>query len=344
MSLRLLEMNVPEEHVNDIVKILDENAILDYWQTCGCESSVIFKIIMQIEATESLLNILETRYGHLPEFRATLIHLEATIPSAKKIDDKTEEAKAGTGDSVADKTPSRASRQELYNEVFYNSKLTKVFMVMVFLSTIVAAIGLIRDNTAVIIGAMVIAPLLGPHVALSLAATLGDGDLGKNALKTIAAGILFSFVVSVFLGIFLIIDPATPEIQSRTIVSLADIILALASGVAGAMAFTSGMSSALIGVMVAVALMPPLVTSGLLLGAGYFVGAVDAALLLTTNTICINLAGIGTFLAQGIQPINWWEAKKAKTMTSKAISVWVFLLLVLLAIILLRPMQITLLP
>jgi len=342
MALRLLEINVPEEHVNEIITILEEYNISDYWQTCGCESSIVFKIIVHVESTEKLLNIIETRYGHLPEFRATLLTLEATIPSAKNIDSKTEEAKADAdAASPSGETPLRISRQELYNEVFYNSKLTRVFMLMVFLSTIVAAIGLIRDNLAVIIGAMVIAPLLGPNVALSLAATLGDSDLGKNAIKTSASGILFSFAVALLLGVSLSIDPAIPEIHSRTVVSIADIILALASGVAGAMTFTSGMSSALIGVMVAVALVPPLVTSGLLLGAGYFTLAGEAFLLFVINTICINIAGIITFLAQGIQPAQWWEAKKAKKMTYKAITIWTFLLLVLLVIILFQSMEIT---
>ncbi|GAB4347473.1 MAG: TIGR00341 family protein [Desulfobulbaceae bacterium] len=335
MALRLLEMNVPEEHVIDVLNILEENRIVNFWQTCGCESSTIIKVILPIEETEHLLTLVETRYSHLPEFRATLTTLEASIPSLKKLDEESgKNGAAQDADTKGAETPLRISRQELYNEVFYNSKLTKEFMVMVFLSTVVAAIGLLRDNTAVIIGAMVIAPLLGPNVAFSLAATLGDIDLGRNAFKTSFSGILFSFVVSVVLGVLLTIDPATPEIHARTIVSPADIVLALASGAAGAMAFTGGMSAALIGVMVAVALVPPLVTSGLLLGAGYFLASIDAIMLLAINTICINLAGIATFLAQGIQPAHWWEAKKAKKMTYKAVALWITLLLVLLVMIL----------
>lgn len=335
MALRLLEMTVPEEHTNNVLQILNENNIQDYWQTCGCESNTIFKAIMHVEATENLLNIIDTHYGHLPQFRATLLALEATIPNVQKIEDKIEEVKANVDEKRdSGETPLRVSRQEIYNEIFSNAKLTKVFMVMVFLSTIVAAIGLIRDNTAVIIGAMVIAPLLGPNVALALAATLGDGDLGRKAITTSIAGILFSFVTAILLGLFIQVNPAGHEIHSRTIVSLADIVLALASGVAGAMAFTSGMSSALIGVMVAVALVPPLVTSGLLLGGGHPVMAGDAFLLLVINTICINIAGIVTFLAQGIQPTHWWEAQKAKKMTQRAMSLWIIILLCLLAILL----------
>ena len=100
---------------------------------------------------------------------------------------------------------------------------------------------------------MVIAPLLGPNVALSFAITLGDSVLGYNSLKTNLAGILVAFIIAFMLGAILSVDPGIPEIQARTLVSYGDIVLALAAGVAGALSLTSGLPSALIGVMVAVA-------------------------------------------------------------------------------------------
>jgi len=139
---------------------------------------------------------------------------------------------------------------------------------MVVLSSLVAAIGILRDNVAIIIGAMVIAPLLGPNVALSLATTLGDEKLGRTALKTLVVGILVVMAVSVSVGVFVPFDITTlHEVITRTEVGLGDIALALSSGMAGTLSFTTGLSTTLIGVMVAVALLPPLVTSGLLCGA-----------------------------------------------------------------------------
>lgn len=104
---------------------------------------------------------------------------------------------------------------------------------MVVLSSLVAAIGILRDNVAIIIGAMVIAPLLGPNVALSLATTLGDQKLGRTALKTTVVGILAALAVSVCLGIFIPLDATIYEVVSRTDVGFGDIALALASGTAG---------------------------------------------------------------------------------------------------------------
>lgn len=340
MALRLVEAIIPEQYTNDMQTILSQQNVFDYWLTCGCEDNAIFKIILPVEDTEALLNAMERRYGHLKGFRMILLPLEASIPSPKQLEQKEEENNREGQQGKNKKPPLRVSRQELYNEIYYGANLNGVFMTMVFLSSVVAAIGLIRNNTAVVIGAMVIAPLLGPNVALALAATLGDSDLGRKAIKTTLGGVSLSFIISIVLGFFIPFDPNSYELVSRTAVSLADIILALASGVAGAMAFTSAMSSALIGVMVAVALVPPLVASGLLLGGGHFPLAADAFLLLVINTICLNIAGIATFLVQGIRPFHWWEAKKAKKMTIRAMALWIILLLLLLAIVLMQPPRI----
>jgi uncharacterized membrane protein len=87
----------------------------------------------------------------------------------------------------------RISREELYNSIADGAKLSRVFVMMVILSAIVAAIGLIKDNVAVVVGAMVIAPLLGPNVALALGTTLGDIPLTLRSLKTNVVGVAIAF-------------------------------------------------------------------------------------------------------------------------------------------------------
>ena len=87
----------------------------------------------------------------------------------------------------------------------------------------------------------------------------------------------------------------------------------------------------LVGVIIAVALLPPLASFGLLLGAGFFTSALGSLLLLITNLICVNLAGVITFLAQGIKPTSWWE--KAKRATRRAILFWTLLLIALITVI-----------
>ena len=337
MALRLLEIVVPEDATGEVLKIIGEAKITNFWMTCSCESRNIFKMIVAAETTEKLLDILEKKYGSQEDFHMVLLPLEASYPSTKEIEEKAEEASEKEAGEKK-KEPLRVSRQELYNDVFDSSKLTNIYMIMIVLSAIVAAIGLVKDNVAVIIGAMVIAPLLGPNVSLSFAITVGDGELGRNALKTNIIGVFIAFAVAFVLGYFLVIDPEIREIASRTVVSYADIILALASGVAAALSITSGVPSVLIGVMVSVALIPPLVVFGLLLGSGNVMLAIQAMELVAVNMICINLAGVCTFLLQGVRPLNWWEASKAKKATLYAIIIWVSLLILLTVLLVLsRP-------
>ena len=85
----------------------------------------------------------------------------------------------------------------------------------------------------------------------------------------------------------------------------------IASGSAGALALTTGVSATLIGAMMAVALLPPLVTFGLLLGGAHPALAMGALSLFLMNLICVNLAGMTTFLVQGIHPATWWEKDRA---------------------------------
>ncbi len=136
-------------------------------------------------------------------------------------------------------------------------------MVTLTLSAIVAAIGLLRGNVAVIVGAMVIAPLLAPNVALALGTALGDIPLVLRSLKMNLVGVGIVFLLSMILGVIFPVDPAGAEILTRTQAGVADIVLALAAGSAGALAYTSGLPASLVGVMVAVALLPPLVTPSL---------------------------------------------------------------------------------
>ena len=332
MALRLLEIVVPEEVTGEVFKIIEEAQITNFWQTCSCENRSILKMIVAAEKTESLLDTFEKKYGRFDEFHMVMVPLEASYPSTREIEEKAEETQKEE-QGVTKKEPLRVSRQELYHDIFDSSKLTNTYMIMIVLSAIVAAIGLIKDNVAVIIGAMVIAPLLGPNVALSFATTIGDGELGGNALKTNIVGMVIAFAVSLVLGYFLVIDPEIGEIASRTAVSYADIVLALASGIAAALSVTSGAPAVLIGVMVSVALMPPLVVFGLLLGSGNYILSIMALELVAINMICINIAGVVTFLFQGLRPLNWWEASKAKKATRYAIITWVILLIILIALL-----------
>lgn len=228
------------------------------------------------------------------------------------------------------------AREALYEGVQKGVQLDINFVVLVMLSSLVAAIGLITNNVAVVIGAMVIAPLLGPNLALSLGTAMGDLSLIRKSVQTLVVGILLAVAVSAGLGIFWSFDLTNHELILRTTVGLDSAILALASGAAAALSLTTGLSSVLVGVMVAVALLPPAAALGLMLGAGNLGLATGAGLLLAVNVVCVNLASKIVFDIKGIRPFRWQEKVKVKRAKVVYIVGWLVILLLLIALIYVR--------
>jgi uncharacterized hydrophobic protein (TIGR00341 family) len=333
MSLRLIEMFLPQGYKNVVQSTLEELDVLDFWQELIAGDRIHMKILVSTGNTETVLDLLESRYSHMEGFRIILLPVEATIPRLKPEEQTSAEKKAASSSKQAVSRWIRVSREELYADIEKTVGISRVFFAMVFLSSIVASIGILRNNIVFIIGAMVIAPILGPNVALSLATTLGDISLSRRAVRAIGFGVLTALVSSMAIGMIFDVNPEIPELMARTEVSLGDIVLALAAGSAAALSFTSDLFSALIGVMVAVALLPPLVTFGMLTASNQWELAVGSLYLFLINLICVNLAGVVTFLFQGIRPLKWWEAAKAKKATRMALLTWAFLLVALVVMI-----------
>ncbi|WP_405283979.1 TIGR00341 family protein [Gaopeijia maritima] len=330
MALRLVEIRVDKDHFDRLAPILDDGHVVDHWPVGATDGFATHRALVRTESVEALTDALADRFEADDGFRVVLLSVEATLPKVEEADKKDDEA----GDDEPDRGWGRVSREELLQELETAARVDPVYLAGVALSTVVAAVGLIRGDVAVIIGAMVIAPLLGPNVALSLAVTLGDLDFGRRALVAAASGALVALGLSVLVGWFFPVDPTVAELAARTNVGLSDVALALAAGSAGALAFTSGLPTTVIGVMVAVALLPPLVATGLLAGQGLTTDALAAATLVATNVTCVNLAGVATFLVRRVGPRDWWEAERARRASRIAIGLWVALLLALVALIL----------
>lgn len=339
MPLRLLELNLPQADIGPLTDILEEHPVQGVRTWPLEDGEVMIHILLDAEQVEGLSDGLLGRFGSRSDFRVILLPVAATVPRADEAEVEAEAAAVAGEAEPAEGAARRISREELYESIVEASRLTPVYLVLVALSTIVAAVGLMRGDVAIIVGAMVIAPLLGPNVALSLACTLGDLDLAGRSLRASGAGVALAAGVALVLGMVLGVDPEGPQIVARTGANIGDVALALSAGTAGALAFTSGIPAALVGVMVAVALLPPLVSAGLLAGAGFAGPATGALMLLVTNIACLNLAAVATFLVQKIRPVTWWEAERAKHATRVAVATWVLTLLVLLAVMLIQRLE-----
>lgn len=341
MALRLIQI-LPPSDFKDHESLIDHDVVVDYWIEHEEKGRTTINLLADVELTENILNKLDQQFSTDEDYRIILLPVSATLPSY--VPDEEEDDEDGEqiqrnlpGDeeeeTEEDKRVKRISREELYEEIKKGVDSSWVYLLLIALSVVVAANGLIRNSGAMVIGAMVIAPILGPNVGLALATTLGDKALLKRSLKSIFYGFSLALLLSVLMGLAISFDETVYEIASRTSVSFADIALGLAAGVAGCLSFTRGVSAAVIGVMVAVALLPPLVATGLLLGSGLVELAMGAGLLTITYIICVNLAGVLTFFMMGIKPQSFIKQKEGEELSLYAIIVWAIMLIMLALII-----------
>lgn len=292
----------------------------------GDDGMQVTRLVVDEDYLQSTLDTLQNVLGAQPTARILVLDVEASLP-------KTEEEKH-------DEESATTVREMLYEDVERNARLDNNYVVLVILSAVVAAIGLIEDNVAVVIGAMVIAPLLGPNLALSLGTALGEFVLIRKAVKTLAAGVLLAVFLSVVIGLLYPDKLVSDELLARTFAEVDSIALALASGAAAALSLTMGLSSVLVGVMVAVALLPPAATLGLMLGQGNYGLAAGASLLLAANVASVNLASILVFFIKGIRPRTFTDKERASRGTLVFIIGWLVLLAILVFVILVyKPLQ-----
>ncbi|HKJ74000.1 MAG TPA: TIGR00341 family protein [Alphaproteobacteria bacterium] len=287
----------------------------------------VWQILAGSDKRQAILDKLQQSLGSTKNWRIVILPTEAILPRPSEEDADTEAQAA------------KETREELYEDIAKSAEGGGNFYLLAVLSTIVAAIGLLTNNVAVIIGAMVIAPLLGPNIAFAYGTILGDRKLMISATRTNLAGIAISISISIALGAVWPHTGLAGELLARTDVGYDSIALALASGFAAALSMTTGVSTALVGVMVAVALLPPAATFGLMIGARRFDPALGAALLLAVNVICVNLSAQITFIVKGFGPRTWWQKKRAKSWGRLNLLVLTAFLLILAGLIYLRQTQ-----
>jgi uncharacterized hydrophobic protein (TIGR00341 family) len=302
--------------------------VLGHWTYAVDDHQRVDRVLLEVDETEAFLDWVDRAISS--EYRIVLQSVEATVPRPE-VDEEEEPESDAEEEEVEDVSVGRISRSELYAYARDATDVTASYYALVALSTIVAAGGMLRDQTAVVIGAMMIAPLIGPSLALALGTTLGDLSLLGRALRANVAGMMLAFVGSLLMGFVLPVDPATGEVAARTLIGVPDVALAASAGSAGALAITRDQTMGLVGVMVAVALLPPAVGFGLLLGAGYVGAAVQAGMLTATNVAALSLAAVCTFLMLGVRPRHWRDIKQARTSVRVAIALWSLVLALLVA-------------
>lgn len=196
-----------------------------------------------------------------------------------------------------------SERAEVYRQMRNYALAGIDFYTLIVLSSIIAYLGLVQNSAAVIIGAMLVAPLMSPILAMAHGIVQGNVRMITRAIESTIKGVLLAIGVSVAVTLVLPPNPPSAEILARVHPNLLDLMIALASGAAGAYASSrKEVSTALPGVAIAAALVPPLSVAGYGLGSSQYTVAGGALLLFTTNLSAIILAAATIFLLLGFRP------------------------------------------
>lgn len=205
--------------------------------------------------------------------------------------------------------------KEAFVQLRDNATTSPDYIALMMLSTMVAALGLFVNSAAVIIGAMILAPLMAPLVSAAMGLLRGERQLLLQSLRTIGVGIGLSLTTAAVIARIFPIENITPEISGRLQPAILDLGIAIACGVAGAYAYArSSVMRSLPGVAIAVALVPPLCVVGIGIGWWRLDMVMGAGLLFVTNLIGVIGAAVVTFMVLGYAPVQ--RAKRGLLVTA----------------------------
>ncbi|MFO7833080.1 MAG: TIGR00341 family protein [Halohasta sp.] len=207
----------------------------------------------------------------------------------------------------------RISREELYARAQDLAPANSTFFAFLLLSTVIATTGLLLDSAATIIGAMVVAPLMGPAVSASVGTILDDPGMTRRGVRLQIVGLVAAIATAAVMGWLLqqtvLVPPeldirTIPQVAERTSPNFLSLFLALGSGIAGSLSIMRGSGSTLVGVAIAVALVPPAATSGLGIAFGLTGVAIAGAVLVVVNLLAINVSALTLFWVAGFKPLD----------------------------------------
>lgn len=335
--MRFVQVTTTADKRDDVAEILEEAGV-DFTvveESSDRGYSHVFSFPVKTDEVESLLDSMrEVGVGGEGEGHVIVSEPQAIVSDEfeEEIEGEDEEAEAGgeEEDTEEEESSGRIAREELEATARELSRSTPNYVVFTVVSAIVATAGLIQNSAAVVVGSMVIAPLIGPAMAASVGTVINDDKLFRDGVKAQFVGVFVSIAAATVFAVVarLVVAPELDllfiqQIGERVNPGVLALAIALGAGVAGALSLTSGASAALVGVMIAVALIPPAATVGL--GIAYLRPAVAVSALVLTfvNLLSISLASLVTLWAKGYRPETWYEEKYARRATLKRVGVLV---------------------
>lgn len=328
--MRLAQIIVPAGEREHVQQLLDDNNI-EYITTDEIGdrkyTSIIYVPLPTGTVEDVLDQIRETSLGE----QAFTVVLDVEAVVSKNFEQLQEEQ---TGEI----TDNRVARDEIRTNAQELSPARSTFLVLTAISAIIATAGLILDSPAVVVGSMVIAPLIGPAMATSVGSVIDDTDLFRRGVKLQLLGLGIAVVSAAAFAYFLRTINLVPggsslfsisQISTRLTPDVLSLAIALGAGVAGAVSLSTGVSAAIVGVMIAAALVPPIGVVGIGIAWGLPSVIVPSGILVIVNTISINVTALITFWYKGYRPEHGFELDKARTLTFRRIGTLLIVILVL---------------
>ena len=333
--MRLVQVMVPTGKREAVLGVLDEEDV-DYAlsdETSGRDYTAVVTFPLPTAAVEPILDRLREvgieRNAHTVVIQAETVVSDRFEALAERYESDEEESSNGA----------RIAREELVARAGEMAPRIRPYVLMTAVSAIVATAGLLLDSPAVVVGSMVIAPLIGPAMAASVGTVVDDPDLALRGIKLQALGGVVA--VGAAAGFALVIRTtnvvplsanevfAIGEVRERLAPGVLSLVIALGAGVAGAVSLASGVSSALVGVMIAAALVPPTAVVGIGIAWGEPQAVLGSGVLVLVNILAINLVALVVLWRYGYRPRLWFREDEARATTIKRVATLAVVLVLL---------------
>jgi len=329
--VRLVQVTTPTGKRGAVLDTLDDEGI-DYVvteETSGREYTAVVHFPLPTEAVEDILESLHD-VGLAEDAYTIVLNAETVVSRQFDALSKRYEEESEKGGHIA--------RQELVARADELAPKWRTYFVLTLVSTIIATAGLLLDSPATVVGSMVIAPLLGPAMSASVGTVVGDNDLFRRGVRLQLLGVLLSVVGAAVFAFLVkeahVVPPGLDvvelsEVRERLRPDFLSLVVALGAGVAGVFSLMTGVSAALVGVAIAVALIPPAATVGIGIAWGIPTLAIGSGILVLVNVLSINLAALVVLWYSGYRPERFFRVGQARAALVKRAAVLVFAIAVL---------------
>ena len=328
--MRFVQITVPKGKHDAVLGVLEDEGI-DYVVTDETSNREFTALVTFPLPTNALEPVLESlREVGVDEDAYTVVMNANTVISRRF--DQLEERYAEEQDE------DRIAREELVAKAEDLAPPMLTYSLMTIISAVIAAAGLLLDSPAVVVGSMVIAPLIGPAMTTNVGTVVDDRDLFRRGLMLQAIGILLSIAAATVFALVVryanVVPPlddvtTVAQVHERVAPDFLSLVVAIGAGAAGVLSLTSGVSTALVGVMIAVALIPPAATVGIGIAWGQPLVSLGSGVLTLVNILSINLAVLVGLWYQGYRPEHWFREENARSATLKQIGILALSILVL---------------